>query len=165
MTRTVTLLITGVAVAVAVMLVVVLTRPSAKGGPSGTATGRPDATDLSVGRSRLGRVLVGANGHTLYLFREDSGGHSHCSGGCARVWPPVIVTGAPRAGPGVSEAKLSTTIRDDGRRQLVYNGHPLYELSADTRPGQTQGQGYLGIWFVVSPSGHQVGKAHAAAGY
>src|SRR3954453_6174527 len=42
-------------------------------------------------------------------------------------------------------------------RQLIYNGHPLYTLTADTRPGQIRGQGFLGAWYVVSPAGHQVG--------
>ena len=165
MTRTVTLLVTGVAVAVAVMLVIVLTRPSAKGGRSVTSARHADAADISVRPTRLGRILVGANQHTLYLFREDSHGESSCTGGCARVWPPVIVDGNPHAGEGVSQAKVSTTVRNDGSRQLVYNGHPLYELSADTKPGQTQGQGFLGTWFVVSPSGRQIGKAHGGAGY
>jgi predicted lipoprotein with Yx(FWY)xxD motif len=161
----VTFLITGVAVAVAVMLVVVLTRPSAKGDRRGFAARRTGVADLSVRGTRLGRILVGANQHTLYLFRDDSHGRSSCTGGCARVWPPVIVEGTPRIGPGLSSAKAGTTVRSDGSRQLVYNGHPLYELSADSRPGQTQGQGFLGTWFVVSPSGRQVGKAHGGGGY
>ena len=167
MTRTVTLLATVAAVAVVTMLVVVLTRPSAKGGQGGSATRRTgsDAPDLRVRRTRLGRILVSANEHTLYLFREDSPGRSACSGKCAVVWPPVIVNGTPHAGPGVSQAKLTTTRRSDGSLQLVYNGHPLYVLSADTRPGQTQGQAFLGTWFVVSPSGHQIGKAHGPSGY
>jgi predicted lipoprotein with Yx(FWY)xxD motif len=52
---------------------------------------------------------------------------------------------------------MRTTRRADGRLQLVYNGHPLYALTADTRPDQIGGQGFLGTWHAVSPAGHQVG--------
>jgi len=76
------------------------------------------------------------------------------------------VTGAPTAGPGVAAAKLTTTRGADNGRQLVYNGHPLYTLTADTAPGQIAGQGFEGTWFVVSPAGRGVGASHAApAGY
>jgi predicted lipoprotein with Yx(FWY)xxD motif len=65
---------------------------------------------------------------------------------------------ADRLGTGISRRKLSTTRRADGKRQLVYNGHPLYGLTADTRPGQIGGQGFLGTWYAISPAGHPVGS-------
>ena len=46
------------------------------------------------------------------------------------------MSGVPTAGPGVAAARLTTTRGADNRRQLVYNGHPLYTLTADVRPGQ-----------------------------
>jgi hypothetical protein len=55
--------------------------------------------------------------------------------------------------------------RRDHTRQLVYNGHPLYTLVADARPGDVRGQGYGGTWFVVSPSGRQIGHAKPGRGY
>jgi hypothetical protein len=36
-----------------------------------------------------GKVLVAANGRTLYLFTADKGGKSDCSGKCTSVWPPL----------------------------------------------------------------------------
>jgi predicted lipoprotein with Yx(FWY)xxD motif len=117
-----------------------------------------------VRRTRLGRILVTPKGRTLYLFRED-GTRSSCYSACARVWPPVLVSGRPRAGAGVDASKLKTVPRRRSRlRQLTYGGHPLYTTVADERPGQTEGQGWLGTWFVISPSGRQVGKASASAG-
>ena len=120
--------------------------------------------DVSVARTKLGRILVDGRGHTLYLFLVDRHGRSACFGGCARVWPPLTIAGRPRAGAGVNAAKLTTISRGDDTRQLVYNGHPLYRLSADARPGQTLGQGFLGQWFVVSPAGKMIGR-RGAKGY
>jgi predicted lipoprotein with Yx(FWY)xxD motif len=126
-----------------------------------TATAAPT---VRVRHTHLGRIVVTANGRTLYLFRED-GARSTCYAGCARVWPPLLTTGRPRAGPGVAGGKLKTVPRRGSRlRQVTYAGHPLYTTVADERPGQTEGQGFVGTWFVISPSGRQVGKASPSAG-
>jgi len=120
--------------------------------------------DVRVVRSPLGRILVDARGYTLYLFLKDHGGMSACSAACARVWPPAVVSRVPRAGQGVIASRLTTITRRDHRLQLDYGGHPLYTMSADVHPGQLQGQGFLGEWFVVSPAGHRIGHAAAPAG-
>jgi predicted lipoprotein with Yx(FWY)xxD motif len=112
---------------------------------------------LRVAKTRLGRVLVDQHGLTLYLFLEDKHHRSTCYGGCARVWPPAVARGPLRVGAGLQRRRLTTTRRRDASRQLVYAGHPLYTTDADVRPGQTEGQGFLGTWFVVSPSGHLIG--------
>jgi predicted lipoprotein with Yx(FWY)xxD motif len=122
--------------------------------PDGHANGPP--ASLRVERSKWGPILVDSRGRTLYLFTVDRRGHSRCYSACARLWPPATVSGHPIAGPGLT-AKLTTTRRPGGARQLVYDGHPLYTLTGDTRPGQINGEDYLGTWFVVSPAGHQIG--------
>jgi predicted lipoprotein with Yx(FWY)xxD motif len=156
-TRVVTALLAAAALAVAALAVVLVSRSShAAGGPAGHHPARH--ADVRVARSRFGRILVDGRGRTLYLFLRDHRGRSACSGGCARVWPPLTVTGAPQAGPGVRAAKLRTVRRGDHARQVVYNGHPLYRMSADVRAGQVTGQAFLGQWFVVSPVGRMVGR-------
>jgi predicted lipoprotein with Yx(FWY)xxD motif len=135
--------------------------PSAKVKP---AAARPAPT-VEIRRTKLGRVLVDAHGRTLYLFLEDSRTQSSCYGGCARVWPPLLVSRTPKAGRGVDAARLTARTRRHSRlRQVVYNGHFLYTTVADERPGQTEGQGFFGTWFVVSPKGRQIGKAAKNAG-
>jgi predicted lipoprotein with Yx(FWY)xxD motif len=152
-------------VAAAAAAVILLTRSSTPAAPSPSVREAP-AASLRVAETRLGRILVTGEGRTLYLYIKDRGTTSACSARCARVWPPATVPGEPVAGPGVAAAKLSTTESVDHRRQLVYNGHPLYTLTADTGPGQINGQGFEGTWFVVSPHGHGVGQSKAApAGY
>jgi predicted lipoprotein with Yx(FWY)xxD motif len=119
-----------------------------------------------VAQTKLGRILVNAQGRTLYLYMKDRGAKSACSRRCSQVWPPATVSGAPTAGPGVAAAKLTTTRGADNRRQLVYNGHPLYTLTADVRPGQINGEGFLGTWYVISAAGKRIGKLnHSASEY
>ena len=115
---------------------------------------------VQVRRTGLGKILVDSRGRTLYLFKKDTGGRSTCSGTCAVNWPPLLATGRLTAGSGVKGSKLGTIRRSDGRRQVVYNRHPLYRFVADTKPGNTNGQGLTAFgarWFVVSPAGNQIG--------
>lgn len=98
-----------------------------------------------------GDILVDALGMTLYIFGRDEENISNCSGTCAINWPPLIVSyGEPVAGPGL-QGKLSLITREDGARQVTYNGQPLYGWIADQKPGDTTGHGVGGNWFVVSP--------------
>lgn len=124
------------------------------------------APAVKLRTTRLGRILVDANGRTLYLFLEDVGGRSSCYDGCARVWPPALAADeAPKVGPGLIARKLTTVARRGSRlRQLVYNGHPLYTVDSDAKPGDTTGQGVFNTWFAVSRTGRQVGDAAKDAG-
>jgi Uncharacterized protein conserved in bacteria len=153
--------LTAVAVAVltiaaAAVAVVLLTRSSTPAAPRAATPAAP--ASVRVAHTKLGRILVNGEGRTLYLYLKDRGTKSACSRRCMQVWPPAMVSGAPVAGPGVAAAKLTTTRGPDNGRQLVYNGHPLYTLSADVRPGQINGEGFLGTWFVVSAEGKRIGK-------
>jgi predicted lipoprotein with Yx(FWY)xxD motif len=116
----------------------------------------------------FGKVLVSANGHTLYLFRRDKGTKSTCYGTCATDWPPLLTKVAkPGAGTGVTSALISTTRRKDGKRQITYRGHPLYWFFLDKKAGQTKGQGqnfFGGKWYVLDARGLAVVKAPAGAG-
>jgi predicted lipoprotein with Yx(FWY)xxD motif len=149
-------LVAAAAIAVAVAVALIAGRSSShEAAPQST---RATRASIRVADSKLGRIVVDGRGRTLYLYIKDSGTHSVCAGPCARVWPPATVDGTPTAGPGIAAAKLTTTQRADHRRQLVYNGHPLYTLSSDARPGQIGGEGFLGVWYVVSAAGNRIGK-------
>jgi predicted lipoprotein with Yx(FWY)xxD motif len=148
-----------VTIAAAAVAVLTLGRSSTPAAPraAAPATATPEPS-VRVAKTKLGRILVNGQGRTLYLYVKDRGAKSACSRRCSQVWPPATVSGAPTAGPGVAAAKLTTTRGADHRRQLVYNGHPLYTLTADVRPGQINGEGFLGTWYVVSAAGNRVGK-------
>jgi predicted lipoprotein with Yx(FWY)xxD motif len=160
----------GLAVVIAVILLLTGGSRQARGRRAETGTSPvKNATvpldqraAVAIARTKLGRILVDARGRTLYLFTKDKHARSTCTGRCTRVWPPALVSGAPTPGAGVAKGMLTTHRRAGGERQLVYNGHPLYTLTADTAPGQIAGQGFEGTWFVVSPAGRGVGASHAA---
>jgi predicted lipoprotein with Yx(FWY)xxD motif len=116
---------------------------------------------VNVRTTSLGKILVNAQGRTLYLFAPDKHGKSTCYGSCASYWPPLIVSGKPTAGAGVKASLLGVTTRKDGKHQATYNGHPLYTYVADSAAGKTSGQGLNlsgGLWWVVSPAGQAVKK-------
>src|SRR3954452_2169520 len=119
---------------------------------------------VSTATTSVGRILVDAHGHTLYLFEKDKNGKSACSGACARAWPPLIATAKPRAGAAAKASRLGTTKRADGRRQVTYNHHPLYRFVKDTKKGQTNGEGlnaFGATWDALSAAGGKVAKGGA----
>jgi predicted lipoprotein with Yx(FWY)xxD motif len=130
----------------------------------GHRSGTKGTVDLRS--TAFGKVLVSANGHTLYLFRHDHGTKSTCYGACATNWPPLLTTAAKvTGGSGVKGALLGTTRRPDGKLQVTYHGHPLYRFFLDKKAGQTKGQGlnfYGGKWYVVNANGVAVTKKPAS---
>ena len=118
-------------------------------------------TAINIGSTKLGQVLVDSNGLTVYLFLADKGTSSSCnSASCMQYWPAVLTTGAPQAGSGVTASLLGTTARADGTTQVTYAGHPLYRFINDKAAGEATGQGVSAFgapWYVVSPSGAQIG--------
>jgi predicted lipoprotein with Yx(FWY)xxD motif len=116
----------------------------------------------------LGKVLVSANGHTLYLFKHDKSTKSTCSGKCAVDWPPLLTKSAkPAAGAGIKASLLGTTKRANGALQVTYHGHPLYWFFLDKAAGQTKGQGlsfFGGAWYVMNAQGAAVVKAASSGG-
>jgi len=145
-------LIAGAAILVA--LAFTLLQPSA----GGAAARGPVVSTASTG---LGRILVDARGHTLYLFEKDKNGKSACNGKCAAAWPPLIASARPRGTAGARASMLGTTKRADGRLQVTYNHHPLYTFVKDTKAHQTNGEGLNAFgaeWYALSAAGTKVEK-------
>jgi predicted lipoprotein with Yx(FWY)xxD motif len=80
-------------------------------------------------------ILTNGMGRAVYLFEKDTGITSWCHGACATAWPPVLTTGRPVTGSGVTAALLGTVRRTNGTIQVTYGGHPLYYFSGDQHPG------------------------------
>jgi predicted lipoprotein with Yx(FWY)xxD motif len=141
--------------AVAAFEATALPTPAAAGA-SVEAAGTPT---LTLRSTRFGRVLFDGRGRVLYAFTRDRrGAGSRCYGDCAAAWPVYYAKGTLRAGPGVKRALLGTTRRRDGRRQITYNGWPLYYY-ANERAGEVKCQNVVthgGTWLVVAGSGRPV---------
>src|SRR6266480_1086958 len=109
--------------------------------PTGPAT-------VSAALTPYGKVLVVGSGAyagcSLYLLTSDqlhslTGAPFACSDNanalgapCDSVlWPPVLTSGRPEAGPGVDQHALGIIVRPDGTHQVTYHGKPLYLFYGD----------------------------------
>jgi predicted lipoprotein with Yx(FWY)xxD motif len=112
----------------------------------------PQAHEVNVANGSVGAYLTGDAGLTLYTFKPDSKDTSTCTDACAQAWPPFTTTSEDSVGGGDGvTGTLSTFERPDGKLQVAYDGAPLYYFSNDTQPGDTNGQGMGGNWFVAAP--------------
>jgi predicted lipoprotein with Yx(FWY)xxD motif len=128
-----------------------------------TTPAAPAASGVQVSLSKVpfGKVLVGPNKHTVYLFEKDKGNVSKCNGKCATVWTPLTSSGKPQAGAGLTASMLGTTKRSDGMTQVTYGGHPLYYYEDDKKAGTTEGEGskeFGAEWYAVGANGKKVEK-------
>src|SRR5262249_59210591 len=95
-------------------------------------------------------TLTNSEGRTLYYRTTDTPSASTCTGGCAGPWPPLLTSGSP-----VAAASLPGTLgslSDANGTQVTYNGHLLYAYAGDSKPGDTNGEGIGGVWFVATPA-------------
>jgi predicted lipoprotein with Yx(FWY)xxD motif len=133
-----------------------------------TTAAAPSATGESVvavaNLPGLGEVLTTDGGMTLYTFTPDTAGVSTCTGSCAQAWPPLTTTTASLAAPAGATGTFSLVTRDDGSKQVAYNGEPLYTYVSDSKPGDATGQGVGGKWFVALAAGSAGGSPTAAGG-
>jgi predicted lipoprotein with Yx(FWY)xxD motif len=132
-----------------------MARPDPESSPH--VSGRADAKPtLTVRSTRFGRILFDGRGQALYGFTRDRrGGPSRCYGECAAAWPVYFAGATMRAGKGVRQSLIGTTRRSDGRRQITYNGWPLY-FYAHEGPGEVKCQNvdeFGGLWLVARPDG------------
>jgi predicted lipoprotein with Yx(FWY)xxD motif len=135
--------------------------PASAGPAYGAAApaSKSQAATVATARTRVGTVLVDAQGRTLYLFEKDKGSTSSCYAACASVWPPLTTGAKAVAGSGITAAKLGSSKRTDGKTAVTYGGHPLYTYAGDAKPGDVQGQGldqFGAEWYVLAPSGHKI---------
>ncbi len=109
--------------------------------------------DLQTANTSLGEILVDGYGYTLYTFTSDSINASTCSGTCASDWPPLILNSDEMSVPKAILHKIGIFAMNSTSVQITYNGMPLYHYAGDASPGDTNGQGISGKWYVVNASG------------
>lgn len=151
----------GGVLATAAVAVVVAACSSQAGGatnPPAASAGAGSGVEIDVKQGGPGAYLADSAGKSLYVRTTDSANTTTCTGSCATAWPPLTLQAGqnPTAGAGVT-GTLGSFKRPDGSTQATLNGMPLYYYSGDTSPGQTNGQGFQGIWFLAAPGGGPVG--------
>ena len=113
--------------------------PAAEGGALGIAT-----TDL-------GDIVVDSAGMALYMFMPDNASTPTCAADCAQAWPPLL--GEATAGDGVDSSLIGSAEHPESGAMVTYNGWPLYYFAGDSAPGDTNGQGQGGVWYVIDATG------------
>ena len=108
----------------------------------------------------LGNYLVDKQNRTLYFFSNDPNGQDNCTGGCQAFWPIFNVDNLTpdQIGSGLNFSDFGSVTAPGGKKQLAYKGWPLYYFAplvnganVQEAPGQTQGEGVNGVWFVAKP--------------
>ena len=125
--------------------------------PTQSPGSTPGATSAEVVATRdvtgVGNILVTLDGFTLYTFSKDAPNTSNCSGDCAESFPPLASTEDEVAKPAGANGTFSLVTREDGTKQVVVDGHPLYRYVGDRAAGEAKGQGFNGLWFAAPASG------------
>jgi predicted lipoprotein with Yx(FWY)xxD motif len=107
----------------------------------------PYTVNISI-KPGVGTFLVDANGMTLYYFAKDVIGKSNAAGAVLQSWP-IFNAVSITVDPSLDPEDFATITRDDGQKQITYNGWPLYYYAKDKAPGDVLGEGVGGIWFVL----------------
>ncbi len=107
---------------------------------------------VSLARGPQGIFLIAPDGHSLYVFDNDHGTTSGCTGACASLWPALTASGAPTVGAVVNKSEVATAT-GQAPDQVTYYGHLLYEYRGDSAPGQTNGTSIPG-WHLLGPFGN-----------
>ncbi len=99
-------------------------------------------------------VLIGQNGHTLYVFSADTANVSNCgaSGGCSGIWPAYS---APAGTTAPANSGFGIITRSDGTLQWTIGTQPLYDYAGDSGSGTVNGQGitsFGGTWTAAQPA-------------
>lgn len=112
---------------------------------------QPKAVVTTAKVTGLGTVLA-ASHRVLYEKANDPKGRSTCTGGCATIWPPLIVSSKTAHHLG-HVAGLGTIKRSNGKLQVAIHGHALYFNAGDHSLSQANGQGFANTWFTVHANG------------
>jgi len=105
-----------------------------------SAAASPATTVALAKVSGVGQVLVDSKGFALYSPKQDSSKMIRCTGSCTAIWVPLTVKGSPTGDSSVA-GKLGTVMRPDGRKQVTFDGKPLYTFVEDNSPKTVNGNG------------------------
>jgi len=98
-------------------------------------------------RTSGGQVFIMYQNHmSLYTYENDTFGVSNCYGECAEAWPPALLDANTILGENYSLIE-----RSDGTMQAAFKGQPLYLSRLDESVGETNGDGFGGVWYLARP--------------
>jgi predicted lipoprotein with Yx(FWY)xxD motif len=94
------------------------------------------------------------------VFSKDGKNRDACQNinTCPGFWPAITTSAKPTGAAGIKASLLGTIKLKNGKKQVTYNGHPLYTFGGDS-PGDTSYIGQPaqgGIWYAINPAGKVV---------
>jgi len=134
------------------LIFIVLAAVLAAGVTTTRAEARPGASPPAIVLTdkTFGRILATRSHQALYTWNVERRDRKvHCTGACARLWPPLIVGSAaavPRRLPGV-RGTFGVIRRPGGALQVTFRGLPIYTYVHEG-PDQVLCNDVDG-WFVV----------------
>jgi predicted lipoprotein with Yx(FWY)xxD motif len=126
------------------------TGSSSSGGTTPSSSAAIIKTTSATVNGQSVTILTNAQGMTLYYLKPDTATTSSCTGTCAGNWPPLVFTSSGSPASANALPGTLSVVADANGQQVEYNGHLLYRFSGDTAPGQTNGEGIKGVWFVAT---------------
>src|SRR5262245_33106751 len=115
----------------------------------GSATAATRSPAIRYVDDRFGPILATPKKQALYYWTRENDFRVHCTGSCARLWPPLIVRSRAAVTRHVAgiEGTFGTIRRRDGRLQVTCNRRPVYSYVHEG-PTQVLCDDVNG-WFVV----------------
>lgn len=108
-----------------------------------------EATVQLTESETLGTTITDAEGYALYFFSKDTKDTSLCTEECLDT-SSLFHTDSLVVEDGLDSNDFNTITRTDGNLQTTYKGWPLYYSSADSIPGDINGEN--DTWFVAKPN-------------
>jgi len=117
--------------------------------PAAFAAMHPSGPVVAWNTPKFG-AIVATKGHlALYTWKKESDKKVHCTGACAKTWPPLTVPHGTMVAKHVTGVMgtFGEIMRADGTTQVTLDGRPLYTFHGDS-PTKILCNGVDG-WFVV----------------
>jgi predicted lipoprotein with Yx(FWY)xxD motif len=141
------------------------------GGGGGVATSSDRVAVRAVDHPDLGRILVDADGRTLYFADQEADGTLRCLDECLEFWFPAESPAEEPVAPGVDALGVLQR-SDNGANQLTYDGKPLYTFQLDKAAGDANGHdveddfaGTHFVWHAVTVDGEAPPQQDDGGGY
>ncbi len=116
-----------------------------------TPTPTPQYTVNIASKAGIGSYLVDDKGMSLYYTMRDSPGVSNVPDNLLTTWIPFHVSNIV-VPPSLNASDFGNITRSSGQQLTTFRGYPLYYYVGDKVPGDTNGQGIGGVWYVVTPT-------------
>lgn len=102
--------------------------------PAATAHAPISPPVLKITTSNLGAVVATKKKLGLYTWDQEKDFKVHCTGACAKQWPPVLLMKGEKVKAMVHGimGEFGTITRPDGSTQLTVNKQPAYTFVGDT---------------------------------